>query len=302
LLEEGTPYEEILAQMVDSTEAARHVVYSPGLRGLAEEMWQLRRQVDPSVRPVYFAHIMKTGGTALTQALSTMAGSWPRLTDLFIDHLVCLPPPLFNQALLISGHLPLEAIDLLPEGGAVCTVIREPVGRTLSHHAHLNADLVGQGQPAVSLEEFLSEERWRPLWQNYQARQLVGRIGLTDAWKAFSPVTRSTRRLLSASDRDFPLQSLFDSEAVLPGGDLAASALEQLDRIDLVGTTEDIDGLLERVADFWHVPVPAAAPRVRVSTDRLSAADIPTALLVAIGEGTRVDAALYRRARTRANT
>ena len=296
LLRAGTPRDEVLARMVESTEAARHLVYSPGLRGLAQEMWLQRQQVDPSVRPIYFLHIMKTGGTALNQSLAALVGPWPRLSDLFLDHLVCLPRPLLAQAILIAGHLPLEAVELLPAGGALCTVIREPVDRTLSHLAHLNGERAGQGQPAVSLEEFISEAGWGRLWQNYQAHQLVGRLGLSDVWTRFSPPERAASRALSPADRDFPLQSLFDNEAALPAGDLDSAALAALESIDLVGTTDDLDGLLARVARFWHLPPPAPVPRVRVSPGRSARADVPAPLLAAIEAGTLVDAALYRRA------
>jgi len=294
-LAEGLSRAELLTDVAGSAEAARQLVYAPGVRLLVEEFWQ-RRQEAGAVRPLYFLHIMKTAGTALTYALEQMATDWPRLTDLLVDHLVCLPPPLLTQALLIAGHLPYEALRLLPSGGAVCTVLRDPVQRTLSHHAHVNAT---RGSTNISLQEFITSDTWRPLWVNYQARQLLHEVGLAEAWSRYSPVATGSRAL-SEADTRFPLQSRFDT-GLLAGDDdeLLAAGLIRLDSIELVGVTEAIPTLLERVTELWDRPAPVAVPRLRVSPHRADLDDVPAATLADIRAGTAVDAALYERARER---
>ncbi len=302
LLRSGRSREEVLTGIVDSTEAARHLVYSPGVRSLAQEFWERRRHAGPDVRPIYFLHIMKTGGTSVAQALAGIASAWPRLGDLLLDHLVCLPRPLVNQALLVSGHLPYEAVELLPPGGALCTIVRDPVDRTLSHHAHLNADLAAAGRPGVTIDEFLADGRWGPLWRDYQVRQLAGRLGAADAWTGFSPVERAAPRDLSPSDRAYPLQSLFDSAPIDDAAALAATALARLDTFELVGVTDDLDALVGRAAAFWRQPAPAPIGRLRASDGRLRREDVPAATVAAIRAGTPGDAALYERARELALT
>ena len=293
-LHDGHPRSEVLNAVVESTEAARHHLYSPGQRGLIEEFWTLRQQPDHSIRPLCFLHIMKTGGTSLGQALAEMASPWPRLGDLFCDHILCLPPPLLAQAMLIVGHLPYEVVALLPSNIAVCTVLRDPVERTLSHHAHV---------AGPTLDEFLSDRQWRPLWENYQARQLVHRIGLGEAWRTYSPRQRAASRNLSAADTDYPLQSLFDSTPLsIAPDELLPAALASLDRVDIVGATEDLPSVLSQVAGLWKTAAPPTMAHLRVSEKRVARSDVPGRLLALIEEGTVVDRALHVRARDAART
>jgi hypothetical protein len=244
---------------------------------------------------------MKTGGTTLTQALAGMASGWPRLADLFIDHVASIPRPLLNRAMLITGHLPYEVVELLSPDVAVCTVIRDPIERTLSHYGHV-VDEMGTrpGAEQLPLETFVCSAQWRPLWENYQSRQLVHRVGLSDAWTGFSPVERAADRDLSSADSTYPLQSLFDTGPLqLSGDELHSAALSRLDSIELVGTTDDLNALVARAATFWRQPVPVAVPRLRVNDHRVHQADLPWSLLGTIREGTAVDSALYGRARDR---
>ena len=144
--------------------------------------------------------------------------------------------------MLISGHLPYETVTVLSPDVSVCTVIRDPVERTLSHYSHVNNELakVAPGQH-VSIEDFVGADQWRPLWENYQARYLVHEIGLSGAWSKFSPVEQMAGRNLSTADSQFPLQSQFDSTRLtMPGPDLLNAASTRLEKINLVGVTEDL--------------------------------------------------------------
>jgi len=297
-LARGVPRSRVLRAIVNSPESARQLVYSPGPRALAGEFWDARHATAPPPRPVYFLHIMKTAGTALTQALAEMASAWPRLTDLFLDQLVCLPRPLVEQAVLVTGHLPYEALAMLPAGGAACTVIRDPVERTLSHHAHVAGGLADQGMSPPGLEEFVSSATWAPLWRNYQARQLAHEIGLVDAWRAFSPPERGAGRAVTSVDGDFPLQSLFDGAPLTIGDDeLLARSLAHLEEMQFVGVTGELEHLVARIADYWDRPPPRQVSRLRVTSGRVGAADVPASLLRTIREGTEIDLALFEHAR-----
>jgi hypothetical protein len=299
-LQRGESREAVLRGMVQSPEAATLALYRPATRDVLADYWSRRADVPRGTRPVCFLHTMKTAGTSLARALVDLAAPWPYLAELMLDQLVCLPSAILGQAMLIAGHLPYEALDLLPDGMTVCTVVRDPVERTLSHHAHLNGILAARGQDDVGIEEFLRSPGFQPLWQDYQARQLVHRVGLLDAWKTYSPVEEAARRGLQGADAEFPLQSLFDSTPVALHGDaLAQAALVRLEAIDVVGTTDRLDAVVARLAALWQrpaVPVPVERPSDR----RLRRDDLDAVTLDAIVSGTMADAALYERAHERA--
>jgi hypothetical protein len=296
-IERGESWEGVLRGMVMSPEAATLALYRPGTRNLVADYWSRGADARRVTRPICFLHTMKTGGTSLERALVELAGPWPYLAELMLDHLACLPGALLGQAMLIAGHLPYEALDLLPDGMALCTVVRDPVERTLSHHAHLNGILAARGQATVGIDEFIGSPQYHRLWKDYQARQLVHRIGLKDAWKTFSPVEEAAKRGLEGADAELPLQSLFDSTPLALEGDaLAQAALDRLGSIDFVGTTDSLDALVARLAAAWHRPA-VAVPAERVSTARTGRGELRPATLDAIVAGTMADGALYERAR-----
>jgi hypothetical protein len=296
-LRSGESRERVLQAMVLSNEAATLALYRPGVRSLIDDFWRRRAQAPPEARPVCFLHTMKTAGTSLARTLVDLAGPWPYLTEVMLDHLVCMPDALLHQALLIAGHLPYEAVELLPDGVALCTVVRDPVERTLSHHAHLNAVLSARGRPPIALDEFVTSSDYTPLWRDYQARQLAHRIGVRDAWRRFSPVERAASHGLTGPDAGYPLQSLFDSTPLaLDASELEELALERLQSIDLVGTTDHLDHLIGSVARLWGRPGALAVPHERVSDGRLDRARVRPGLIDAIVAGTAVDAVLYAHA------
>jgi hypothetical protein len=288
---------DVLQSIVGSQEAATLSLYRASHRGLIDDFWRRRSEVEPTTRPVCFLHTMKTGGTALSRVLVELAGPWPYLTELMVDHLVTLPRRLLEQAMLVSGHLPFEVVDLLPEGVTLCTIVRDPVERTLSHHAHINSILVSRGQPPVGIEEFVTSAAYGPLWQDYQARQLVHRVGIAEAWRTYSPVERAAARGISGLDAAYPLQSLFDSTPLeVRGNELRDTALEHLERIDVVGTTDHLEDVVARIAAGWDRPAPVSVPRTRVSSSRVAERDLSPALVRTIRDATTADAVLYERA------
>jgi hypothetical protein len=297
-LEAGQTREQVLRGMVQSPEAAMLSLYQPGVRKLVADFWAQGTAARRTAQPVCFLHTMKTAGTSLRRALVGLAAPWPSLAELFLDDLVCAPSPLLDHAMFLAGHLPYEALDLLPPGLAVCTVVRDPIERTLSHLAHLNGRVLAErDQGELSLDEFIWSPLYQPLWQDYQARQLVHRIGLRDAWRSFSPLEQAKMRGIEGADAAYPLQSLFDSTPLeLEGDALARAALERLEMVHFVGTTDSLHALVTRIAEFWHRPVPAQMPYEGRSESRIDAKAIGAVLLDAIKAGTAADAALYERA------
>ena len=296
-LRSGKTRTSVLRAIVHSPEATTLAIHTTGARNLVADFWSRGAEARQAARPLCFLHVMKTAGTSLSHVLIELAGTWPYLADLLVDDLVCLPNAVLTNTMLIAGHLPYEALELLPDNIASCTVVRDPLERTLSHHAHLNTVLADRDLPPVPIEEFVSSPLYHPLWQDYQSRQLVHRVGLSSAWRAYSPVAEAGARGISGPDAAYPLQSLFDSTPLeLSGEPLAQAALERLEAVDLVGTTDDLDRLVARVAKFWGRPIPSHVPHDHVSASRLERDTLDSHLVRVIAEGTMADTAVYRQA------
>jgi hypothetical protein len=296
-LRSGWSREQVLYGMVQSPEATMLALYRSGLRDLIDDFWSRRSQVDPALRPICFLHTMKTGGTTLASVLTELVAPWPCLTDLTLDQFICLPRALVSQAMLIAGHLPYEAVELLPDGIGLCAVVRDPVERTLSHHAHLNLILAGRDDRPVTIEEFVRAPHFHPLWHDYQARQLVHHAGVRDAWVTYSPSGAAAAIGLGGADAEYPLQSLFDSAPLeFAPDELRVAALERLETIEFVGTTDNLERLVGTIARYWRRQQPEGVPVMRPSEGRVTSEELPPALLDEIREATTADSALYERA------
>jgi hypothetical protein len=266
----------VLRDIGQSPEAAKQVLFGPGIREHVAEFTAAGRSVPLGTRGVCFLHTMKTGGTALAHCLSVMCEPWPRILDVWIDQLLCMPQPVLSQVVLVTGHLPHGALEVLPPGMAACKVVREPVGRTLSHFAHLRT--FGQ-RPDLTLEDFLRRDEWRPTWVNYQARQLAVDLPVQEALHG----------------RVGELQPLLDGPTELD--DLSARSAARLASIELVGTTDDLDCLARQVADLWRKPAPP--PLMRLNTSLAPVRELPAWARDEILAGTDIDQELYELARDR---
>lgn len=302
---EGLPWEEVVRSFVESQEAT--LIH---LRTVREGLWDARP--TQGGRPLLFLHVMKTGGTTISDALRRLLRPELCLTGLYLDHLVGLPSYVVEKLALIAGHLPFEAVELLPGDVTICTVVRDPVERTLSHWAHLNRDPATSSPPlgdadhyqrhaggGLTLEEFVESPHWQQLWCNHQSRQLVRRAGVAGAWESFSPRQRlEAAGIACPPGFPHPLQMFFEcSPPIGPERDLERVALERLESVELLGLTEQLDLFFEKVAAFLGKSPAPALPRLNAAPDRPRQAEVPTRLLARIREGNAADLALHDKAR-----
>jgi hypothetical protein len=295
----GGRVRDVAEAILFSREAGWTLLTSGFLVAFPEMLWadrpgQARRD------QLCFMHMMKTGGTSLTAMLGQLFGSRLSLSGIVApDQLIVLPPLLLDNVSLVSGHLSYEAVEHFFPRAAVCTVIRDPLERALSHYAHLCRDeLVRQEHPELTLEEFVESPQWCPLHTNYQARHLVHRIDLHRAWTDYSPVERladlgatSARRLAA------PIQGLFEATPmVLDGSALEAAAVERLESLEFVGVTEHLADLAIRIAE--HVGCePPGLTHENPGGRRLEARDLPPSLARRLREANGADYACYEYAR-----
>jgi hypothetical protein len=260
-------------------------------RGIAEVPAILHRGLrnrfdEPEPVPgrpnLVFLHLMKTGGTSLSDLLSRWYPRGSARAHFHLDELALTPPPVLSHLGFIGGHIPFEGLDLIPSGFRSICVLRDPVSRTLSHLATLRAN--SPAHRDMSVEEFVSGERIAS--GNYQARQLAHTIGLSGAWISYSPENRC-REIGVDEFGDRPLQALFDSSPLLMSeGELLEKAAANLEKIDFVSTTEHLDDLAEPLAGLLgrhaepvprlnrsHAPAPEISDRIRRIIERRTAVD-----------------------------
>ena len=272
----------VIRDVGQSSEAAKHMMFGPGFREYTQAFTINGSNVDPAIPAVCFLHPMKCGGTALAQGMSKLADPWPRILDVWADQLVCFPRPMLARLRLLTGHLPYGAVEVLPEGTVTVTIVREPVGRTLSHFTPLRTH---GGEAGLTLEEFVRVDRWRAVWSDYQARQLAAEVPVGAAWRG-----------------DWPgvLQELQDTPWTGTEAELHEQASARLASIDVVGVSNDLDAVMRRVAEVWKKDTPPPLERENTSLVPLRRAEVAADLLAEIEAGTTVDAALYAEAQERA--
>jgi hypothetical protein len=295
---DGTPLLTMAHELKASCEGSRITVHGivPAMRTYVRPLF------DPATGKLtlprlVFLHFMKVGGTSLCDQF---AGWFPEeqvRVHLFVDDVALTPAVILAQLRLIAGHLPFASLPLIPPPYQTMAVLRDPFSRTLSHYSHLKAVSPAFGH--LTLEQFVFDENFQ-LSGNYQARQLAHDMDVTNAWRAYSP-----EQLVSSTGGDpliaHPLASMFDSG---PTGqsdeELLRNAAANLDRIDFVGTTEDLDDLAGRAATLFGLPA-APVGRLNVSPP-LPAREIDDRIRRKIEERTAVDRELYDLAKQRASS
>jgi hypothetical protein len=239
-----------------------------------------------------FLHIMKVGGTSLSDLLTGWVGVNRARLHVFVDDLVLLPPPMLRRLRLISGHIPYEALSVIPQPFSTICVLRDPFQRTLSHYRDLRANEPTLAE--LTLDEFVSSDRFDVPSGNYQARQLAHQIDIANAWLSFSP-EEDYRARGGSPEQLYPLQALFDSTSVsLDEAQLLETALWHLDDVTYVGVTDDLDALGRCLARGFQVP-DQPVPRLNQSASR-ERGDLSDAVRKRIDAGTAVDRELYQAA------
>lgn len=293
--ERGLGVEELMDELSATPEgAARIVALSPkALRQQLDEDDESDRATDgPGPARLVFLHIMKTGGTSLTGVLRRWAGPERACVSVPLDDLVLMPRPQLARMRAIAGHIPYEALPLIPGPFASATVLRDPVSRTLSHFRELRRS--EEPLRELSLDEFLGSEVYDVPSGNYQARSLAHTIDLAGAWVDYSPRQRY-QQAGGDPTQLHPLQALFDSTPIPFGEDeLLGRAMRNLSQLDYVGVTEELDAMAARIGVTPGGPdVPI--PRLNAS-DTGEAVDLPASLRRRIERRTEVDRELYETA------
>lgn len=293
-LGEGAEIDAIADELAGSEEGLARTVR----RGDAALLSALRSDWEPparSPRRLVFLHIMKVGGTSLCEMMFAWVPPGRAQVHIFLDDLVLQPRLVTARLQVIAGHVPFEALTLVPGSYSTMCVLRDPLQRTLSHYAELRRSVPRFAD--LTLARFLDDDLFAVPRGNYQARQLAHTIGVGQAWVDFSPLADYVARGGDPADPR-PVQALFDSTPVrLDDAELLATAAGNLARIDLVGTTDDLARVGREAAAHFGLP-PAPVPRLNVTPSSVRT-EVPASARRRIDELTAVDRELYEAARRR---
>lgn len=94
-----------------------------------------------------FAHVPKTGGTAINEALRRMRPSWYRHRSVF-DDIAAFGSAELAKSDYCSGHYTRRSLDVIPSAPYRMTILRDPVERVLSHIRFCRAHRVALPVPA----------------------------------------------------------------------------------------------------------------------------------------------------------
>lgn len=177
-----------------------------------------------------FIHILKTGGTSLTRALHRYFPRAVRYPDpeaegasayLDTERLVGMPASRRHRTRLFAGHIPFAATELLDIDLVRFSVLRDPVARTISH-----------------LRQF---QRDRPDWRDRRLEELY-EDPTVFAWflhehqtRVFAASPAELQAVLEADRADLTATSQPVSDEQF------TTAVENLERLDVVGVTEQLD-------------------------------------------------------------
>ena len=248
----------------------------------------------PARRRVVFVHVMKTGGLALSHRLRELFDAertFPRLDAHGVTaksdvHALLAHRDRLDELDLVTVHMPAwVATDLLADRTKV-VVLRDPVERTVSHLRHI-ARLYRDGR---SLEELYDDPALHHRLVDHQARVLTLGPASTPTPLDVAPDDPDELARLRAAALPFFATALPDVDASEPV-DLDR-ALGVLGRFDVVGTTERLQRVADRVADLLGAPRRPLEVANAAGDDRSA----PSSLRRRIEADCRVDRELHRAA------
>jgi len=292
----GVGFDELLAELVTSEDSTELLMARSGPAFRAK----LRRQfaqADGSATAgrLVFLHIMRVGGTSLSDSLQRWVEPDRSRVHVYVDDLVLTPPPILAQLRVLAGHIPYAALPLIPGPYSTLCVLRDPYARTISHFALLRR--ARDQYRDLTLDEFVSSDEFDVPSGNYQARQLAHDMDITEAWRSYSPEDLYRARG-GEPLHQYPLQSLFDSVSVgFNDDELLRRATENLAQIDYVGVTEHLDTVGTAISELLGVKA-EQMPRLNASPPS-EAREIDARIRRRIDERTAVDRQLYEAASKR---
>lgn len=219
---------------------------------------------------LFFDHIYKTGGTSLNSAFSELFPGYVRIQENPGSHADILKR---GAPDFIGGHIKFFPGEKFSQDHYYCTVVRDPVDKFIStffYNRQIGIDSISKG--LISDQSLLNS--WLLATIRFNINEYVK---VPSAHISFSNIqakhfaSRITNKIHDLSDR-----SLLDA------------AISSLENYDLVGSQENLQGFLSRIAmDFNRQPV--SIPMLNVTRIDEERKNISQETQKILKDGNRVD-------------
>jgi hypothetical protein len=187
----------------------------------------------------YFFHMHKTGGMSVHEYLSDAVPKNELFPGYFSEDLMSIGS--VRDYSYLSGHFGNLPLMIKSRNLRLATTLRDPVQRGLSYYKHTLRDPalpLYHEATSSSLEEFVYGPFGPIIFGNFQARLLAQ---LSSQWGRF----------LNA----------FDTE-INTSENLFELAMEGLEKIEVIGITENLEDFITRLSKAWGLPLPIKDYRI----------------------------------------
>jgi hypothetical protein len=236
--------------------------------------------------PLYFLHISKTGGTSLSSVLRRAYPMHRSLTEGLLKYVA--DETMLRSYDYIDGHLAWLPDHLLQPGTLRCTVLRDPIARTISHMFMFQRQVMANMPNSRNFEEKEKEALRRgDFLQILQSKQFCTRYDNMQC-KSLSRVMTGQPIYFSTSLKIPPAN---ESDFI--------AAQQHLQAINFVGLTERLDDTARMIGAAIGLSV-KTTPRKNVALHPpLFDASQQQEILQIIEDLNRYDIELYRMAQER---
>ncbi len=213
---------------------------------------------------IAIVHLMKTGGTSIGRALSSQfepSECYPRRGEaarsrgqkVNPDQLLDLPDEERASLRFVSVHMPAWVVGAAVPHLPTATMLRHPVDRSISHLRQI----ARTNRTGSTLDELWAHPPIRRRLANYQTQVFAAESSSYDRRPRSSELptdltehqkTTLIDELIAAKETGLDQPVELDERSF-------ATAIERLDTIDIVGTTNDLVGFSTRLAERTGLPL-----------------------------------------------